>query len=181
MRSFIAALLLSVVTLPGQIPRPSPEFVIALPNGQQDLLTKYKGKVVILEFLFTTCPHCQNAARILTKLQSELGPKGFRAIGVAINPDPDVPGFIKKFNVGFEVGTGTRDAAYAFLQKSVMSSFSVPQIVIIDKKGVIRNQYTGNDAFLATNEETNLRDTINKLLAEGGTAAAPAKTKKKAS
>ncbi len=185
MRSLLSAFLLSAVALTAQIPRPSPELVISLPNGQQELLTKHKGKVVVLEFMFTTCPHCQNTARILSKLQNELGPKGFRPLGVAINPDPDVPGFIKKYNVNFVVGTGTRDAAYAYLQKSVMSSFTVPQIVIVDKKGMIRYQYTGNDAFISTNEEANLRETISKLLAEGGTSAdakpSAAKMKKKAS
>lgn len=181
MRSLLAALLLAA-TLPGaQVPRQSPEYAVALPDGRQQLLTGYKGKVVVLEFLFTTCPHCQNTARILSRLQTELGPKGFQALGVAINPEPDVPNFIRRFNVNFPVGTGSRDSAYAYLEKSVMSSFSVPQIVILDKKGVIRGQYTGTDTFIASDEEANLRNTIEKLLAESGGKAAPAKARRKAS
>ena len=177
-----ATFLTTAVLLSAAVPRQSPEYVITMPDGQQDLLTNHKGKVIVLEFLFTTCPHCQNTAGILTRLQQELGPKGFQAIGVAINPNPDVPDFIKRFNVGFPVGTGTRDSAYAYLEKSVMSSFSVPQIVIVDKKGVIRGQYTGTDTFIASDEERNLRNTVEKLLAEpGGRSATPAKTKRKVS
>jgi len=181
MRSVLAALLFAAA-LPGtQVPRQSPEYAIALPDGRQQLLTSYKGKVVVLEFLFTTCPHCQNTSRILTRLQSELGPKGFQAVGVAINPDPDVPNFVRRFNVNFPVGTGSRDSAYAYLEKSVMSSFSVPQIVIIDRNGVIRGQYTGTDTFIASGEEANLRNTIEKLLAESPAKPAPAKARRKAS
>ena len=36
------------------VPRPSPEFVINMPNGSQLLLSQYTGKVVVLAFLFTT-------------------------------------------------------------------------------------------------------------------------------
>jgi hypothetical protein len=37
-----------------QVPRPAGEFEYILPNGKTALLTQYKGKVVVLEFLFTT-------------------------------------------------------------------------------------------------------------------------------
>src|SRR5437868_5190648 len=114
-RSVAAAALLLTVALRAETPRPSPEYAIAMPNGQQDLLSKYKGKVVVLEFLFTTCPHCQHSAGVLSKLQTELGPKGFQALGVAINPDPNVPDFVRRYNVNFPVGSGTRDSAYAYL------------------------------------------------------------------
>ena len=32
-----------------------------------------------------TCPHCQAASKLMTKLQEEYGPRGFQAIDVAIN------------------------------------------------------------------------------------------------
>ncbi len=36
------------------VPRPSPEFVLRYPFGRQELLSQYRGKVIALEFLFTT-------------------------------------------------------------------------------------------------------------------------------
>jgi cytochrome oxidase Cu insertion factor (SCO1/SenC/PrrC family) len=85
MRWFVAAgLLLSGFALAGaEIPRQAPEYAFTLPGGKQDLLSNYKGKVIALEFLFTTCPHCQTSARTLSKLQGEFGAKGFQALGVA--------------------------------------------------------------------------------------------------
>ena len=84
-----------------EVPRQSPEYALTLPGGQQELLSKYKGKVVVLEFLFTTCPHCQKSATIFSKLQQEYGPKGFQALGVAINPNPDLAGFARQYATGF--------------------------------------------------------------------------------
>ena len=55
MRSFCIGLLVAAVSAIGaQIPRPSPEFAIQMPNGQHELLSKHKGKVVVLEFMLTT-------------------------------------------------------------------------------------------------------------------------------
>jgi cytochrome oxidase Cu insertion factor (SCO1/SenC/PrrC family) len=177
MRSIIAAgLLVTGITLfAAEVPRQSPEFALMLPGGKQELLSKYKGKVVALEFLFTSCPHCQKSATLLSKLQRELGPKGFQALGVAINPDPDLATFTTVYATAFPVGTGTRDSAFQYLQHSIMApNFYVPQMVFIDRKGVIRGQYGGNDAFLGDQQEANIRAMVEKLLAEpGGAKPAP--------
>ena len=177
MRAIIAAgLLITGMTLmAAEVPRQSPEYALMLPGGKQELLSKYKGKVVALEFLFTTCPHCQKSATFLSKLQREYGAKGFQALGVAINPDPDLATFTSQYATAFPVGAGTRDSAFQFLQHSIMApNFYVPQMVFIDKKGIIRGQYSGNDAFLGDQQESNIRAMVDKLLAEpAGAKPAP--------
>src|SRR5215470_8044273 len=67
------------------VPRPAKEFDFVDANGKHTLLSSYKGKVVVIQFLITTCPHCQAMSKMLTKLQTELGPRGFQAVGVAFN------------------------------------------------------------------------------------------------
>ena len=47
-------------------------------------------------------------------------------------------------------------------------NFYVPQMVFIDKKGVIRAQYGGTDPFLGDQQEANMRGMIEQLLAEPG-------------
>jgi thiol-disulfide isomerase/thioredoxin len=181
MRSFLAMGLLcsALAVSAAEIPRQAPEYVINMPGGGQELLSKHKGKVVVLEFLLTTCPHCQQSATVLSRLQAQYGPK-VQILGVAINPDGDIAGFKRQFATGFTVGSNTRETAMAFLQASVMATnFYVPQMVFIDRKGVIRAQYGGSDPFLGATQEANIRGMIDKLLAEPGGAkpAAPAKTK----
>ncbi|MEJ7607498.1 MAG: TlpA disulfide reductase family protein [Bryobacteraceae bacterium] len=181
MRAAIAAFIIGATVLAAaEIPRPASEYVIKLPNGQQELLSKYKGKVVAMEFLLTTCPHCQNTAKVLSKLNQELGPKGFQPLGVAINPGADLGGFATQNNVTYPLGMGDRDSAMVFLQHSLMAQFYVPQLVLIDRKGMIRAQYSGTDTFLSSNEEMNIRGMVEKLMNESAPAKA-AKSRKKAS
>lgn len=62
----VPALLVSAIALQaaGPVPRPTKEFTIILPSGQQKLLSSYRtGKVVMIAFMFTTCPHCQRFPR----------------------------------------------------------------------------------------------------------------------
>src|SRR5438270_13418944 len=84
-----------------EIPRQSPDYTIMLPGGKQTTVSGYKGKVIALEFLLTTCSHCQETSRILTKLAKEYGPKGFQPLGVAINDNPNVPKFITDFGISY--------------------------------------------------------------------------------
>ena len=68
------ALLLHVVAQP----RRSAGFLIHTLNGAAIDVTNYAGKVVIIEFLLTTCSHCQHLATVLKKVQSEYGPERLR-------------------------------------------------------------------------------------------------------
>jgi hypothetical protein len=55
----------------------------------------------------------------------------------------------------------------------------MPQVVIIDRKGVIRHQVPGGDKFFE-NEEKNMRDVVLPLLKAGAATPAPAAPKKPA-
>ncbi len=154
-------------------PRPAPELVIKAANGQEQLLSKYRGKVVAVEFLLTTCPHCQKASQNMQKLYKELGPQGFQPIGIAINDMANmlINDYSKQFSLTYPIGYANRDVATVFLQHPIMMSMLMPQLVVIDRKGVIRHQFPGGDKFYE-NEEKNLRDVLLPLL-KGGSAGAP--------
>ncbi len=183
MRLVMAALIAVALAAEAQeLPRPALDYVITLPGGQTTSVSKYKGKVVALEFLLTTCPHCQRTAKALTQATKDFGPKGFQALGVAINDNPEVPKFVQDFGVNYPVGTGPRDTVYSFLQHSVMSpNLMMPQLVFIDRSGMVRAQYDGTSEFFKA-EDKNVRAMIEKLLAEpaakntsGTKSAVPAK------
>jgi peroxiredoxin len=172
MRTPLLMLALATV-LSAADPRPAPELVIKAANGQEQLLSKFRGKVVALEFLLTTCPHCQKASQNMQKLYKELGPQGFQPVGIAINDMANmlINDYTKQFNLTYPVGYSNRDVATQFLQHPIMMSMLMPQLVVIDRKGVIRHQFPGGDKFFE-NEEKNLRDVLLPLL-KAGAAAAP--------
>lgn len=171
-----AALVASALTLHGaQIPRPAPDLAWYAADGSQIQLSKHKGKVVVLEIMSTTCPHCQQSAQLLSRLQTEFGNK-VQVLGMAINDDANAADFIRTYRVNFPVGKGKREDALGFLQHSVMSPFYFPGLVFIDQKGMIQAQYHGADAFVSTSQESNIRQQIQKMLGSAGSAkpAAPA-------
>jgi len=166
-----AALTVSAWAVP-PVPRKAPEFTIVLPDGKQQLLSSYKGKVIAFAFMATWCPHCQEYSKMLTRLHRELGPRGFQPLGVAFNSGVTpamVNEFIGKFGVDFPVGVSAVDPVLSYLGISAIERYGYPQVVLIDRKGMIRAQspVPGVDAALAN--EVSLRSLIEGLLAEGAT------------
>ncbi|MBM3794258.1 MAG: TlpA family protein disulfide reductase [Acidobacteria bacterium] len=177
--SFAALGLAAALTIPAaDIPRPTPDMQFKMPSGGVIDLAQYRGKVVVLEFLITTCPHCQKCSQILQKAQDEYGSKGFQALGVATNEMAHmlVPDYVKNFNLRFPIGFAPREQAHEFLQHPMMLIMYVPQLVFIDRKGVIRSQHAGGSDFFKE-EEKNIRARVEELLKEpaAATSKAPAK------
>ena len=171
MRTAAAAIVLALA-IPGlaipPVPRPSKEFTFVDPSGKQTLLSSMKGKVVLVQFLFTWCPHCQAFSKFLTTLQKDVAPRGVQLIGVAFD-DNIVPAmavtYKQKYEVGIPVDYAPRDQVLAFLGLSVMERMAVPQIVIIDKEGRIRAQSQPLGSSELQNE-ANLRKWLADLAAE---------------
>ena len=169
-----------------EMPRPSPDFAIKTLDGKTISVSQYRGKVVTLAFILTYCPHCQKTVGYLSAMQNEYGPRGFQVLASAIEDMAAMalPDFIKRFHPPFPVGYDERDAVLNYLQHPVMLKLMMPQVVFIDRQGVIRAQYAGDDKFFMDNQEKNLREQVESLVKEN--AAAPKKgsrvsTRKKAS
>lgn len=171
---------LSTRAFGAEVPRPAPPLKFISHTGQQIELAAYKGKVVLLEWLLTTCPHCQESSTLLSKLQREFGAKGVQALGIAIddNAGPKLPEYVGKYAMGFPVGALPHRIATSFLQASIMQPLMMPQLVVIDRQGMIREQHAGNDPW-HNNAEKNLRASLAKYLAQPAGAARKAPAKKK--
>jgi len=166
-RTILASLLcLSAMATAATLPRPTPDITIHTSTGPISP-TQFKGKVLLLAFIQTTCPHCQHATGILSGLQKQYGPSGLRVVASAFNDKAEtlVPGFIQQFQATFPVGWNTHQEVLTYLNHSVMQPLFVPSMVFIDRKGMIRYQYLGGDPFF-NDMEKNLKTTIEMLLKE---------------
>ena len=155
--------------------RKAPELSFAIPGQGQKQLSDYRGKVVALEFIFTTCPHCQAASRVMSKLQEEYGSRGLQVIDVAINPNADllVDNFVKDFQVNFPVGWATAQQMQTFMGFP-NERYVVPQLVLIDRKGFIHYQtppLSGDDWVKLMSEQA-IRQHIEELLGSSNSASA---------
>ncbi|MSV35474.1 MAG: TlpA family protein disulfide reductase [Bryobacterales bacterium] len=179
--SAAALLALTVTAIAGPpVPRKSPEFVITDPSGKPIPISSFKGKILVMPLMFTTCPHCQREAQFLTKLQKEFANRGVVMQGTVFNNANGAMAsqFVKEFNIGFPVGFNTRDQVVGYLGLSVMDRWVVPQVVIIDKDGTIVAQ-SAAEGTPELQDEAYIRTFLEKLLKGGGAApntssAAPA-------
>jgi peroxiredoxin len=154
--------------------RKAPELAFNVPGQGQKLLSQYVGKVVALEFIYTTCPHCQAASKMMSKIQQEYGARGLQVLAVAVNPNADllVENFVKDYQVTFPVGWNTQDQAAAFMGLP-SSYFVVPQLVLIDRKGYIHYQTPPkeDENWHKLMQEDAIRQHVQELLALGSNSA----------
>jgi thiol-disulfide isomerase/thioredoxin len=155
-----------------QLPRKSPEFTIDMTGGKPPiLLSSYKGKVIVLAGILTTCSHCQHSVTLLTKLQNELGPRGLQVVACAMQEAPElaVPLFVKEFNPPFPVGFNMDvPTVLNYYQYSATNLPHMPMLAFIDRQFNIRAQHEGGEAafFGDPQQEPNLRAQIEALLKE---------------
>ena len=172
--SFIGVLTLTASSLIGPtgvtgtapVPRQSPELAFVDASGRPARLSSFKGRVVAIEFLLTTCPRCLSVAESMTKLHGELSSRGFQPILIALDNGiggPAVTSFVNKWRLAGTAGFASSSDVDKYLGRSSTERFRVPQMVVIDRAGVIRAQSPGTgDPHLES--ESDLRSLIDKLL-----------------
>jgi peroxiredoxin len=123
----------------GPVPRPAPDLKIVESSGKTTLLSSLRGRVVLLAFISTKCSHCQAASVVFEHLSHEFAGK-LEVAEVAFDEGADTAAFTKRFGLSFPVGVNNTDAAHDFLGIARGERLGTPQVVVIDRSGVIRAQ-----------------------------------------
>jgi peroxiredoxin len=167
------ALLVAVALFPlaarAPVPRESPEFTFLNAQGSETSLSSFKGKVVLIEFLLTDCPHCLRVAQTIGNLHRDLGPIGFQPLGIVFEDNASwatVADFARKFGITYPVGYTTSAGVDRYLGRDAAERFQVPQIVVIDRHGVVREQ-SRPVGEIRLEDEVYLRTLIRALLQDG--------------
>ncbi|HYM13577.1 MAG TPA: TlpA disulfide reductase family protein [Bryobacterales bacterium] len=171
-RPALFAIALAGLAIAGDVPRPAPPLDLPTPEGGHISLRDLRGKVVLLEFFLTECPHCQRTAGDIGPIYKEMRSRGLEVLAVAINPDAKqrVGLFRQRFNATYPIGLGTDTLVRQFADISAVRQFFVPYIFILDRKGIIRHEHPGTEAEFYTNEAANLRAELDALLKEPATS-----------
>jgi thiol-disulfide isomerase/thioredoxin len=116
-----------------------------------------RGRVVLVDFWATWCGPCRLVAPKLTALQSRYGAQGLSILGVSTEDAQQVAIFSERTAMGYSVGSdlhGDTTRSYGVS--------SLPTVVLIDKRGVVRDVSIGYDP----GEDARLEQAIRALLAE---------------
>ncbi len=159
--------------------RRAPGFSLPDMNLQRHDLYDYRGRVVVLEVMQTTCPICQRLAPLLEKVKQSYGDK---LAVLSIVPPPDnqttVGEYIAKFSVTSPILFDCGQVLASFMNATPQNpTFHVPHVFLIDRDGMIRNDFHFGEDSRAMFESGGLNAEIDKLLAPVPTPARKPKKK----
>jgi protein SCO1/2 len=137
-------------------PRPAPDFSLQGSDGRALSLGRFKGKVVLLGFGFTSCPQvCPTTLATLAQARRKLGAAAadVQVVYVTVDPERDVAERMKNYLVAFDPtfvgGTGAagrlaavrKDYGVFAEKKPQGNSYSVAHssfVFLIDRSGSLR-------------------------------------------
>ena len=130
-------------------------------DGRRASLEDLRGQVVVLDFWATYCPPCREEIPHLVRLQRQLGPRGFKVIGLNVGgaeDRPKVPEFVKLYGIQYQLAEPDDDTTRLFLA----DDDSIPQTFVLDRRGRLVRHFVGYDAEVASELEA----AIEQALAE---------------
>lgn len=148
-RKVVVGLMLAALAVIGASRR-APGF--ALPDSKMQVfdLADYRGKVVLLELMQTTCPHCNVFADILRQAEQKYGSK-IQVLAVVKAPEDNsntVAEYVKAHRATYPVLFDTGQMMFSYLRTGAIT---FPHVYVIDANGEIRSDYgyslTTRDVF----------------------------------
>lgn len=127
-------------------PRPAPPFALRGSDGETLDLARYRGKLVVLAFGFTSCPDvCPTTLGVLASARKKLGARAadVQVVYVTVDPERDdaarMRGYLAAFDPTFVGGTGDPDALAAVREQYGIVAAKVAQA---GGDGISHSSYT---------------------------------------
>ncbi len=133
---------------------PAPALVITLPADVVDVelrsvsgapikLSKYAGKVLLVNLWATWCGPCRMETPELVKLYKQFRSQGLEVVGLSTeNPDFTVDAvkqFIQDYDVNYRVGWATPEVSISLMQ----GREAIPQSFVVSRSGRVVKRFVG--------------------------------------
>ena len=139
----------------------------ALPDSRMQVwdLADFRGKIVLLELMQTTCPHCAAFADVLHQIEEKYGSK-IQILAVVKAPEDNantVSQFMKTHKVTYPMMFDTGQMMFSYVRSG---QITFPHIYLIDGNGDIRSDYTYGLTTRDVFEGKALFGELDRMLAE---------------
>jgi peroxiredoxin len=146
-------------------PRPLADMTIPDPNGKGISLKSYRGKVLLVAVISTDCKPCIASIDILNRLQKDFGAQAFQVVAAAGDPNAQylLQPFKQRYRPIFPMGYLSTDQIIQLGAFTKEDHPFAPIFLFVDRKGVVRQQLSGDAPFFKT-EEASTRKVIQDML-----------------
>ncbi len=144
--------------------RRAPGFSLADSHYQQHDPQDYRGKVLLVDIMTTTCPTCMRLADVLVEIKAKYGDK-VGIISVLTLPDSQATAerFAAQHKVTWPIVFDSGQMIASYMKVTPANpTIHFPHLFLIDKDGMIRNDFEGTDDKNLT--EAGLAAEIDKLM-----------------
>lgn len=145
--------------------RRAPGFSLPDPSTKLHEPADYRGKVLVIDFMQVSCPHCAKFSTILEQVKAKYGDKV--AVLSIVNPPSkpqEVVKYIADHNIKSPILFDCGQVAWSYLQPK-SGTTAIPHVFLIDTEGVIRNNIGYSAASKDIFEGSGIYAEIDKLLA----------------
>jgi thiol-disulfide isomerase/thioredoxin len=121
-----------------------PLLALALPDGagNQQALSQWQGKVVVINFWATWCTPCREEMPELVRIQQEFGARGLQVVGIAVDNPDKVSQFAKEIGLNYPSLIGGYSAVD--VSKGLGNKLSaLPFTIVLDRQGGVAQTNLG--------------------------------------
>lgn len=117
--------------------KPAPDFTLTDIKGKQWTLAALKGKTVVLNFWFTTCPGCIQEMPELNALQKSFSKSEVVFLAPGLDDATSIKRFVKSHPFAYTLLPKAEDLS------SIYHISAYPTSMVLDPQGIIRFQQVG--------------------------------------
>lgn len=140
-----------------QIGKPLSELKMKDLAGNEIVLSKLKGKPIVLDFWATWCPPCRQMVPQIISLRKQYKDSELAIIGISGEPTEKLQPFIEKSGINYQVVSYSDELPAPYDDVTAL-----PTMIFIDAEGVIR------DIKIGVHDANELKISLDKIMKKEG-------------